>query len=869
MPANYSYTLAVSAMGQNDKIINHPGWWGSTYGEEIDFTAPGENISTSLYTNNYAMTNKFGGTSASAPFISAACALVKVEHPDYTRDQVKQVLINNCVDLGTKGKDIYYGYGVPDFNNGIFEADPTSKIEMAKLPTKINYVQNIDKLDLSGGTIKVTYLSGKTETKALTTKGIDVTGFNNSKIGKNTLTVKYNGKTVTFTVNIVTKTLNKITIGTLPKTSYYKGESLSLVNGSIKAYYNDNSIQTIPLSNCSVSGFNGNKLGSQTLTVKYGDKTTNFTIKVNEDLSGSQVQNSYSNSVNWAINQKILLGDGKDYGLNNGLTRAEGITFIYRFAGSPSVSGSNKFKDVSSNAYYYKPVLWGTNKGIVNGTTSTTFSPNNVCTRGAFITFLHRYAGRPSASTSTKYSNISDFNQPTNWALNKGIITRTIANNIDRTITREEAINILYNYYNIYLVKKQSTTTTTYLDQTKYAQTVTVVFNSNNGTTNYTKSVTVGDAIGTLPTPTKNGYDFDGWYTSSSGGSRIYTTTKVSKATVYYAHWTAKTVYITILFSANGGSTSYTKTIVAGNTIGSFPTSPTRSGYTFLGWYTSSSGGSKIYTTTKVSSNVTFYAHWEKEKVTTYTITFFAYDGSYSRRTINAGSKIGTLPSATRSGYTFLGWYTTVSGGTKITSSTIPPGSRTYYAHWQKNITTNTTKTTTTTNKTTTTTTKTNNYSTSVNWALNRGIIEGYGNGNLGLSDTLRRKDALVLIYRLAGSPNVSGSTGFADVSSGAYYAKAVIWANKKGIIKGTGSGNFSPDSYCSRGAFVTFLHRYAGSPSASTSTKYSSISDFNKPTNWALNKGLITSNQAIYIDNNINRQLAIDILYAYYNKYM
>ena len=108
----------------------------------------------------------------------------------------------------------------------------------------------------------------------------------------------------------------------------------------------------------------------------------------------------------------------------------------------------------------------------------------------------------------------------------------------------------------------------------------------------------------------------------------------------------------------------------------------TREGYAFAGWWTSASGGTKIAVSTKVTGNVTYYAHWTAR---TYTVMFNANGLSGGTTTVsrNYGQSLGTLPTLTRTGYAFAGWWTSASGGTQISSSTKVTGNVTYYAHWR------------------------------------------------------------------------------------------------------------------------------------------------------------------------------------------
>ena len=146
--------------------------------------------------------------------------------------------------------------------------------------------------------------------------------------------------------------------------------------------------------------------------------------------------------------------------------------------------------------------------------------------------------------------------------------------------------------------------------------------------------------------------------------------------------------YYTVTFNANGGSVSpTTRSVKSGTSIGSLPT-PTRSGYTFDGWYTSASGGTKITSSKVITGNVTYYAHWSVA-LPTYTVTFNANGGSVSptTRSVKSGSSIGTLPTPTKTGYTFVGWYTTPSMKTstvRVSADTVVSDDVTYYAYWEK-----------------------------------------------------------------------------------------------------------------------------------------------------------------------------------------
>ncbi len=229
-----------------------------------------------------------------------------------------------------------------------------------------------------------------------------------------------------------------------------------------------------------------------------------------------------------------------------------------------------------------------------------------------------------------------------------------------------------------------STKVTITANQTLYArwtaEKYTVTF-KDGSTTVSTATVTYGSTYGTLPTRTKTGYENAKWYTATSGGSQITASTKVTITgnQTLYARWTAEKYAVTF---KDGDTTVSTTTVTYGSTYGTVPTR-TKIGYTFLGWYTATSGGSKVTESTTVSrtGNHTLYARWSAN---TYTVTFKDGNTKVSTATVTYGSTYGTLPTRSKTGYTFEGWYTEKTAGSKKTSTTTvtTPTDHTLYAHW-------------------------------------------------------------------------------------------------------------------------------------------------------------------------------------------
>ena len=214
---------------------------------------------------------------------------------------------------------------------------------------------------------------------------------------------------------------------------------------------------------------------------------------------------------------------------------------------------------------------------------------------------------------------------------------------------------------------------------------ITVSFNANGGNVSpASRVVYYQKAYGGLPTPTRQHYDFKGWFTALNGGTKISSDTIVSATEnqVLYAQWTEKS--FTLTFNANGGSVSISnKTITYGKTYGTLPT-PTRTGYSFAGWYTESAAGTVVNSSSIVNTSTahSLYAHWT---INNYTLKFDPNGGTVSTasKTLNYGSVYGTLPTPSRDYYTFNGWFTAASGGTAVNSSTkMAEQNTTLYAHW-------------------------------------------------------------------------------------------------------------------------------------------------------------------------------------------
>lgn len=167
----------------------------------------------------------------------------------------------------------------------------------------------------------------------------------------------------------------------------------------------------------------------------------------------------FYNSVKWAVGKNITNGTSSTtFSPYKSCTRAEIVTFLWRAAGSPEPTTTrNPFRDVNAvtHSSYYKAILWASQKGITSGTSATAFSPDQVCTRAQIVTFLYRYAGQPSGYYSNPFKDVGATSEASYynailWAVGKGITTGTSATTFSpyASCNRAEAVTFLYRYTN-------------------------------------------------------------------------------------------------------------------------------------------------------------------------------------------------------------------------------------------------------------------------------------------------------------------------------------------------------------------------------------------------------------------------------------
>ena len=174
----------------------------------------------------------------------------------------------------------------------------------------------------------------------------------------------------------------------------------------------------------------------------------------NKQFSDVKASDYFHDPVQWAISNGITSGtSATTFSPNAICTRGQVATFLYAAAKGTPVQTLNRFSDIKSTDYYYNPILWAVNNGITSGTSTSTFSPNEGCTRGQVVTFLWRAAGSPAPkSYVNRFNDVSSsdyYYTAVLWAAEQGITGGTSANTFspDMKCTRGQIVTFLSHCY--------------------------------------------------------------------------------------------------------------------------------------------------------------------------------------------------------------------------------------------------------------------------------------------------------------------------------------------------------------------------------------------------------------------------------------
>ncbi len=228
------------------------------------------------------------------------CSNIKNIYYEGTAEEWQEVTVLKGNDYITNATVYYNCKGIPGAVTGI---------ELTKLPDKLQYLEEQEKLDLTGGVLTVKYDGGATQAIDLTT--LTVEGFDNTVLGKQTLTVKYGRHSVQFEVEIVTKPIEYLAVYKLPqKVKYTVGEQLDLIGAKLVVEYTDGTHKFIDITADMVTGYNKNITDLQLLTVTYKTHTAKIVVgvyqKADFDFDG------YVNAADATILTKEIFNENYD-----------------------------------------------------------------------------------------------------------------------------------------------------------------------------------------------------------------------------------------------------------------------------------------------------------------------------------------------------------------------------------------------------------------------------------------------------------------------------------------------------------------------------------------------------------------------------
>ena len=247
---------------------------------------------------------------------------------------------------------------------------------------------------------------------------------------------------------------------TASSTSAEKGETVTLTVTPADGY----ELDTITASdaNSTALELTENSDGTYTFTMPESDVNVSATFKEKAEEPEEPETPSekkftdvpegayYYDPVYWAVENGITAGTSDTTFTPDGIcTRAEVVTFLYRQAGSPSVTGTSKFTDVASDAYYYDAVVWAEQNGIAAGTSETTFSPDQTINRAQAVSFMYRAAKATASSAENPFTDVekgSYYYDAVTWSAENNITVGTSATTFspEKSCTRAEIVTFLY-----------------------------------------------------------------------------------------------------------------------------------------------------------------------------------------------------------------------------------------------------------------------------------------------------------------------------------------------------------------------------------------------------------------------------------------
>ena len=396
--------------------------------------------------------------------------------------------------------------------------------------------------------------------------------------------------------------------------------------------------------------------------------------------------------------------------------------------------------------------------------------------------------------------------------------------------------------------------------------TITVKTDGNGTASASHAKAVVGTEIRLTATPNK-GYHFKEWQVISGG-----VTIKDDKFTMPDGNVEVKAIFekdappappeFIVTFDGNGGTPSVGSMTTTNQKLTSLPSASRSGSYSFDGWYTEKSGGTKITTDTVFSAKTTVYAHWTytggggggyNPPVTYYTLRFETGGGSdipSVREAYNAYIDLSQYVPTWR-GHTFIDWYSERSLTNKV-SGVYLTKDMTVYAGWRVDENPGTGA-----NPFTDVSEKDWFYG-DVMFVYENGLMLGTSKTLFSPHGTATRGMMATILWRMEGSPAPKGKNSFTDVEAGKWYADAITWTAENGIFAGYGKDKFGPDDPITREQLAAIFYRYADYKGYDLTVKGNldkfkdadKITDYAKTAmQWAVGSGLVKGKSGNLLD--------------------
>ena len=395
--------------------------------------------------------------------------------------------------------------------------------------------------------------------------------------------------------------------------------------------------------------------------------------------------------------------------------------------------------------------------------------------------------------------------------------------------------------------------------------TITVKTDGNGTASASHAKAVVGTEIRLTATP-KEGYHFKEWQVISGN-----VTIKDNKFTMPDGNVEVKAIFekdappapteFIVTFDGNGGTPFVVSMTTTNQKLTSLPSASRSGSYSFDGWYTDKSGGTKITTDTVFSANTTVYAHWTytgggggyNPPVTYYTLRFETGGGSdipSVREAYNAYIDLSQYVPTWR-GHTFIGWYSERGLINKV-SGVYLTKDMTVYAGWSVDENPNTGA-----NPFTDVSEKDWFYG-DVMFVYENGLMLGTSKTLFSPHGTATRGMMATILWRMEGSPAPKGKNSFTDVEAGKWYADAITWTAENSIFAGYSKDKFGPDDPITREQLAAIFYRYADYKGYDLTVKGNldkfkdadKITDYAKTAmQWAVGSGLVKGKSGNLLD--------------------